>query len=117
MLTALNRDSLLSLADTPLKPLKVETTYGEVFVPRLTAKTLADFLDAMDDGTDKGTELARIIVDQYGTRLFTDADATRLACLPAGFSVAVTRAFREANGLVPKGSAATADLPTGSRSS
>jgi hypothetical protein len=108
----LTRDSLLTLAATPLKPERVDTPHGTAFVPRLTAAGLVDFLDTIEDA-GKGLELARVLVDEHGTRLFADADADQLARLPASFSVPVTRAFREANGLVPKASASTAASPTG----
>lgn len=108
----LDRDTILGLSDTPLKPEVVVTPFGTVCVPRLTAGGMSKFLDTLNEET-KGAELASILVDEHGTRLFTSADAERLDRVPAAFSVAVTRAFREANGLVPKASASTADSPTG----
>jgi hypothetical protein len=109
----LTRESLLSLADTPLKPERVDTPHGTAFVPRLTAAGLTDFLDQIENAS-KGRELALVLVDEYGTRLFADQDAEKLARLPASFSVPVTRAFREANGLAPKDSAKPAASPTAS---
>lgn len=108
----LTREQLLDIAQTPLKPAKVVTPFGEVYVPRMTAKELAAFYDAIEK-KPKGVELSLIMVDEFGTRLFAEKDAEQLERLPAAFTMPVSRDFREANGLVPKDSAPPADSPTG----
>ena len=102
----LTRDQLLSLASTPQKPEPVEVPGGTVYVPRFTAGQLSSFfrqLDGVPDGRAKGVELSLILVDQFATRLFSDADSERLADLPAEIASPASRAFREVNGLAPKG--------------
>lgn len=113
MTVPLTRDGLLDLARKPLAPEPVDTPHGTVHVPRLTGAGLSKFLDEID-GKPKGVELSHMIVDQYGTRLFTDAQAGELDGLPATFTVPVTKTFQEVNGLRPKDSAGSGGSPTGS---
>jgi hypothetical protein len=108
----LDRDSLLSLAEKPLKPKQVNTAYGTVYTPLMNAKELAVFLDAIDGKNSQ--EMLHLVVDQYGQRVFKESDVEHVERLPAAFTVPVTRAFREANGLVPKASVSIDDSPTGS---
>lgn len=108
----LTRDSILSLADTPLPPVPVPTAHGTLHVPRMTAKEMVAYLDVVGTGR-QGVELSHLIVDQYGTRVFSDADAARLERLPASLVMPLTRAFNEANGLTgPKDSAPAGGSPT-----
>lgn len=110
----MTKDQLRALAETPLVPEPVQTPHGVVHVPRFTAGQLSDFLDGIDKQR-KGVELSRLIVDQFGTRLYGDADAALLERLPASFTVPLARKFNEVNGLTgPKDSAPTGGSPTDS---
>jgi hypothetical protein len=109
----LTKEQLNALADKPLVPVKVTTEHGDVYVPRFNAKELTAFLDKAADAA-KGVELSYMLVDQYGTRLYGEADADRLERLPASLTVPATRKFNQVNGLVgPKDSATDAASPTG----
>lgn len=102
-MSALSREGLLSLG-VPLTPAPVVLPggAGTVHVRRMTAGHLAEFwaeLDGLDGAHAKGVELSLILCDEAGTLLYTPADAAHLAALPAPIAVAITRAFREVNGL------------------
>lgn len=96
----LDRDTILNVPDTPREVVEVPEWNGSVYVPVLSLAGL-DELAKLQRKTENSNALmaVRIIQDEYGNRVFTDADAPALAQKSGKAVLRILKKFNEVNGL------------------